>query len=679
MQVVDPDVLTPARYRTQTRFLYTNRGLYVGIRSEQPPESLIARLSARDEDVNRDSTYLYLDTSGKGIYGMFFGVSLGGTLTDGTLLPERQMSRLWDGPWDGRTAATSDGYTTELFLPWSMMAMPTAPGARQLGFAVERRVAALDETWSFPALPTTRPQFLSGFQPIELQGVNSGQQLAVFPYVSTTVDQIYDETTFRAGADLFWRPSSNLQLTATLNPDFGTVELDDLVVNLTAFETFFPEKRLFFLEGNEIFITSPRSEIRGSQGGPGARTLPNTFFLPPTTLVNTRRIGGAPIPPDIPPGVTVPDTELSQPTELIGALKTTGSVGRVQYGLMAASEDDTDFRAENEDGERLDLSQNGRDFGVARILYEHSSVGRKAIGWMSTITDHPDTQAITHGMDLHYRSARSRVIWDAQLLASDIDSEQGYGGYFDLNYIPRRGIMHRFSFDYLDDTLDINDLGFLRRNEALTARYSFNHTTSQLKRFRNMVNWFTISHEENSTTGRMVRSNLFYRNSLTFNNSNALTSVLMYRPEQWDDRLTEGNGDFKTAEGGIAELTYGTDTSKVLSAAVGVNAMTEALGDWTYAARGGITFKPNDRFSLDLDLWYDRQLGNPSRRAGRGRLRRGPPAAQHQHGRLLQRQAAAPFLHAVGWYSGRCRAALSHTARRWRSDSCGRPGRSRRG
>ena len=54
-------------------------------------------------------------------------------------------------------------------------------------------------------------------------------------------------------------PSSNLQLTATVNPDFGSVESDDVVVNLTAYETFFPEKRLFFLEGNEVFVTTPRS------------------------------------------------------------------------------------------------------------------------------------------------------------------------------------------------------------------------------------------------------------------------------------------------------------------------------------------------------------------------------------------------------------------------------------
>jgi hypothetical protein len=604
MQIVDPDVLSSARFRTETRFAYTPKGLYVGIVSEQPPESLVERLSARDEEVNRDSTQIYLDTSGAGIYGLFFGVSLGGTLTDGTILPERQINRLWDGPWDGRSRATERGYTTEMFLPWSMMSMPKTSGERQMAFAVERRVASLDETWGFPALPTTQPQFLSGFQPLRFENVNAGQQLALFPYVSTTVDQIYDETTVRAGADLFWRPSTNLQVTATLNPDFGTVELDDLVVNLTAFETFFPEKRLFFLEGNEIFVTSPRSEIRGSQGGAGARSLPNSFFLPPTTLLNTRRIGGAPRPPDIPPGVTVPDTELSQPSELIGAFKTTGSVGRLQYGVMAAAEDKTKFRAETEDGTPVPLEQDGRDFAVARVLYEHGSVGRRAIGWMSTLAAHPEGDAATHGLDLHYRNRSSRIIGDAQLLHSNLDGVKGYGGFFDVNYIPRKGWLHRLSYDYLDDKVDINDLGFLRRNDVQTIRYSLTRTRSNLRYFRNWVGLVSLGYEKNATTGKSVRSNVFTRNALTLKNSDEITAVVIYTPAQWDDRLSDGNGDFKTAEGGTVELSYGTDSSKVWSGAFGVNAMSEALGDWTWSVKGGLTFKPSDRFSFDLDFQY---------------------------------------------------------------------------
>ena len=82
MVVVEPDTLAPARFRTVARFLYTDRGLYVGVWNEQPPETLIARLSSRDDYINRDSWGLTLDTSGEGLYGYWFNVNLGGSVMD---------------------------------------------------------------------------------------------------------------------------------------------------------------------------------------------------------------------------------------------------------------------------------------------------------------------------------------------------------------------------------------------------------------------------------------------------------------------------------------------------------------------------------------------------------------------------------------------------------------------
>ena len=146
-----------------------------------------------------------------------------------------------------------------MFLPWSAMSMPGAEDDRRIGLLTGRKVAHLDELWGWPYLPFSKPRFISGFSPVSVEGVNPRQQWEVYPYVSATSDEISNEADGRGGIDVAWRPSSNLQLTATVNPDFGSVESDDVVVNLTAYETFFPEKRLFFLEGNEVFVTTPRS------------------------------------------------------------------------------------------------------------------------------------------------------------------------------------------------------------------------------------------------------------------------------------------------------------------------------------------------------------------------------------------------------------------------------------
>ena len=135
MLVMDPDTLADPRYKTDARFFYTEEGLYVGVYMQQPPETLIARLSSRDLFINRDAVGITLDTSGEGLYGYWFSVNLGGSVMDGKVAAERQFSREWDGPWTSGTAELADGWSAEMFLPWSMMTMADAEnGQRKLDF-----------------------------------------------------------------------------------------------------------------------------------------------------------------------------------------------------------------------------------------------------------------------------------------------------------------------------------------------------------------------------------------------------------------------------------------------------------------------------------------------------------------------------------------------------------------
>lgn len=608
MRVVDPDTLAPAALATLSRFFYSDRGLYVGIELQQDAQTLIPRLSSRDAEINRDGVIVYLDTSGEGLYGYFFGVNLGGTLVDGTLLPERQISRLWDGPWRGEAARTPNGYSVEMFLPWSMMTMPEdEDGRRAMAIAVTRRTAFLDEDWGWPALPASQGQFISGFQAIELQDLrsDSNRQFTFYPFAAINSDQIRNDVNSRLGADIYWRPNSNLQISTTLNPDFGNVESDDVIVNLTAFETFYPEKRPFFLENNDIFVTSPRSVVRGAAASTGARSVPNTFSLEPSTLLNTRRIGGAARTPVIPEGLDVPSHELSKPTELYGAAKITGQQQAVRYGVMLASEENAEFYGRDELGREVSFEQQGRDFAVLRMLHEDSGNGRRAIGFMSTLTAHPDGDAYTNGVDLHFVNPSRSLIADVQLLNSSVDENDGYGGYFDINYIPRQGLLHRFSLDYFDEELVINDLGFLRRNDSVLMRYTMNLQSSASEKLRNRADNITISHERNND-GQLVSASAYYRNTLTFLNSNQLNTTIIYRPARWEDRTSEGHGDYRVASGGLLEVAYGTDSSKPFSASFGMNTLSEDLGDWSWLAKGGVTFKPNDRFSMDVNFMYRR-------------------------------------------------------------------------
>src|SRR5690606_22672164 len=156
-------------------------------------------------------------------------------------------------------------------------------------------------------------------------------------------------------------------------------------VNLTASETFFPEKRLFFQEGQEGFNTSARSN-----GRTGKRF----------TILNTRRIGGRARSPELPAGVSLSARERLQNAALLGAVKATGQVGSFRYGVLAASEDDATFRGT--DGNRYE--QTGRDFTAFRALYEDQGGGAayRGLGYIGTLVTHDESDAAVHAVDFKY-------------------------------------------------------------------------------------------------------------------------------------------------------------------------------------------------------------------------------------------------------------------------------------
>ncbi len=131
-----------------------------------------------------------LDTSGEGRYGFWFSVALGDSHSDGTILPERQYSSNWDGPWYGVTQTTATGWSAEMFIPWGTVAMPSSGPTRHMGLYMSRRVGYLEERWGWPALPPTKPKFMSVLQPIELDDVAPRQQFSLYPFLAATWDEV---------------------------------------------------------------------------------------------------------------------------------------------------------------------------------------------------------------------------------------------------------------------------------------------------------------------------------------------------------------------------------------------------------------------------------------------------------------------------------------------------------
>lgn len=608
-RVIEPDTLAEVPYATNVRVFYTMLGLYMAIDMEQPADTLISRLSGRDDwRVNRDSIGLTLDTSGEGRYGYWFEIALGDSLADGTLLPERQYSRNWDGPWRGASSRTNDGWSAEFMIPWSTVSMPDVGELRQMGLYMSRKVAHIDERWGWPALPWTQPKFMSVLQPLEMTGVAPRQQYNIYPFASVTRDEVEDKTRYKAGVDIFWRPSTNTQLMATLNPDFGTVESDEVVINLTATETFFPEKRLFFLEGQDVFVATPRAETRGRGVGQGGA---------PYTMVNTRRIGGAPRDPELEDNRELDERELLKPVELLGAAKITGQSGRFRYGVLAAFEQDYSLPGVCRgvcpgipDAGFFALDRDGNDYGIARLLYEDSVGGAyRAIGVLSTAVLNPERDAIAHGLDWHYLTADGKLKMDGQTFVSDISNEQtGYGGFVDFEYTFRQGVKQRLGIEYFDEHVDINDLGFLQRNDSFRIRTAHSRTTSDLAWARD--NDFDVrGFAQRNNDGDFTGGGIFVSDRMTFNNLSRVITRASYFPKSYDDLNSFGNGTYRIEQRGEVDAFFETDSSKQLQVGFGGGWRQEHLGGDSYRVRGKIAWRPSDRFNLRLDVTYEDRHG----------------------------------------------------------------------
>ena len=599
--VIDPDTLIEGLHATRVRIFYDDTGLYFGIDMEQPSETIISRLSGRDKrDLNRDSINVTLDTSGEGRYGYWFGLNLGDSLMDGTLLPEKNFSSEWDGAWRGSSQLTSHGWSGEIHIPWGSVAMPSVNEHRRLGLYMSRKVAYVDERYGWPALPQTKPKFISELQSLRVSGVNPKQQFSIYPFMAVTGDRVDDQVRYKTGADFFWRPSSNLQLTATVNPDFGAVESDEVVVNLSATETFFPEKRLFFLEGQEVFVASPRADTRGNEVGSGGA---------PTTMVNTRRIGGRPLEPVTSSDITIHERELRKPVDLLGAVKVTGQSGPLRYGLLAAFEDDFKFDAKRF-GNPFHLPSETSDYGIGRVLLEDTPGGSyKAIGILSTVTLNDRRDAKTHGLDAHYLSEDGKWKLDSQFFMSDIDDlKTGFGGFVDLEYTFRQGVVQRVGIEYLDDHVDLNDLGFLSRKDNFRIRTAHVRQNSNVSWARD--NEFDIrGFVQRNRDGLFTGGAVFIANRMTFENLTKLTFRASFNPEYYDDLNSFGNGAYRLARRHFGGFIWESDSSQSFSYAFGAAYQQEDLGGGTDIVRFIANWRPSDRFALSANVWYRNRDG----------------------------------------------------------------------
>jgi hypothetical protein len=611
MRVSIPDIGEPAKYSTKVRLFATEKGLYISADMEQPIDTLVERLTRRDDWVDRDIFGVTIDPSGNGKLGYWFWTALGDSLADGKVLPERRFQRDWDGPWVGKSARTDTGWSVEMFLPWSMMDIPSVEGLRNMGFVSARLVSHQNQRYQWPGYGMSSKRYVSALNRIQMEGVRPVQQVSFIPFAAATHDEVYRDADLRVGADFAWKPSPMLQLSGSVNPDFGAVESDDVVLNLTASETFFPEKRLFFLEGSEVFNVMPRDDFSSisrialnEDFSTTSRRLYLQDHVPlPVSLLNTRRIGGTASQMSVPDDVSLDRGQRDVPTDLLAAAKVTGSRKSLRYGVLAAFEDDVEWLARDASDQSIMLTGEGRDFAVARVAY--GSPNAMSVGYMGTYMGGSEFDASVHSLDGHLRNGDGSLVADAQLVMSDRDGVTGYGAMFDAFYATSASLRHKFELDIMDEDIDFNDLGFLQRNDYAKARYVFlynkQNVSSWLSNYRTTL---VLKHQHNLSENQITDSAILWRSSVVLPRRNTLRAGIGYFPQRYEDIDSRGNGAYRVKGGGWFESYLTTDAAKRLSFTFGVGGVQEDLGDWSYNAMAGFTYMPLDELSFSLDLRY---------------------------------------------------------------------------
>jgi len=366
----------PPKLPTVAKIAYDAGALYVFVRAFDPhPDSIITMLARRDYFTPSDMIWLFLDSYHDRRTGYEFGVNPSGVKLDAQIYNDGNEDFAWDAVWDVATRVDSLGWTAEFRIPLSQLRYGRQKH-HTFALIIDRNLYRYSQRVSWPLLRQSKAGFVSQFGDVGgFDDLEAPRRLEAAPYVVTkNVSQFTNTGIGRTqdvtiGGDLKYRVASNLTLDATVNPDFGQVEADPGVLNLTAFETFFREQRPFFVQGAGIFRYDVNcTAVNDCSTGEG--------------LVYSRRIGRA---PEL--ARTYNDTTSPAFTTILGAGKLTG---RLPGGLTLGVLDAVTEHVTGVGGKTIEPTTN---YGVVRLRQDFRG-GESTIGGIVTAVNR-DNDAFT--------------------------------------------------------------------------------------------------------------------------------------------------------------------------------------------------------------------------------------------------------------------------------------------
>lgn len=442
----DPDNMQPPTERTVVKIAYDNRSVYVAVMNYMKDASRITTaLGRRDTFPRSDSIKITFDPRHDHLTAYTFDSNPSGVQGDMTWFDDSRSSTDYDAVWEVRTHIDQDGWTAEFRIPFSQLRFTITPGQPVVwGFNVRRDIVHNAEMIRWVGTPRGAQGFVSRFGHVTFATPPAPpRRLEVQPFALARQQHVTATGSgqdLSGGLDVRMGLGTATTLSAAVNPDFGQVEQDPAVLNLSVFETFLAEKRPFFIEDSRVLV-------------------PN---YPQVPMFHSRRIGQRPNRLAVPGGETV--LERPDATTILGATKVTGKARGWTYGGLTALTDREYALVSTASGDTTErLIEPYTSYNVARVQKDLFG-GSSNIGGLGTaVLREGDVDAYTGSIDYSLRWASNKYTWNGQWSGtrSAVSGvmKTGFGGVTNFSYSSKH--LNLFShYDYFDSRFRNSDLGF---------------------------------------------------------------------------------------------------------------------------------------------------------------------------------------------------------------------------
>ncbi len=640
----DPKEGEKASEKTKVWVAYDDNYFYCAAKLyDSHPDSIISRLARRDNFGDSDWFALAVDSYNDKKTAFYFIVNPAGSIEDGVFYNDSWSDASWDGVWDYAVAKDIDGWSVEMKIPFSQLRFNKAE-EMVWGVNFIRTIIRKKEESQFVMVPKKESGFVSHFaELVGLKDIKTKQRFEVLPYIVQKAqylvhdqhDPFYKSNQYNTaiGADIKVGIGSGLTLDATINPDFGQVEVDPAIVNLSAFETFYDEKRPFFIEGSNIF----------SFGYGGANSNWGFNWSNPDFLYS-RRIGRSP------QGDAGDYDYVDYPSEtrILGAAKITGKIGENwSLGAIEAVTErtfaKTDYYGTRKEAEVEPLT----NYAILRSQKEFNS-GKQAIGMIFTAVNRDlrnDTfkallsnQAYTFGVDgwTSLDSSETYVI-NGYMGGSYVQGSKGYliklqnnplhyyqrpdatYAKLDSNRTSLSGFISRIALNkqkgnfYINSAFGIvspgfeaNDAGFQWRANTINAHLVLGYRWYDPDDiFRRKS--FNVAHARNYDFEGNIDNDVYgLFTSAEFLNYYGFQLNLFYSPEKYSNRLTRGGPLAKIPNGYEVNFYAYSDSRNKFVVDMNAYISGDGFGGLYYSYGVGLKWKPSSAVDISIGPSFEK-------------------------------------------------------------------------